>query len=460
MPYKSVPRLCSGRLLAVGFRVGLFALAKRASGGHERPLDFLERPVPQHQQRNVVRDVRIASAEPRLGRLSVCAERLDQLEDEPEHVRPLGLPAGHPLLHRSRLRDAADRSNGGQPEHGDQFADDVADAQGHRLLVGLEALIRLPELFLRHFSAEIFQQESPFKPCATLVRDVLKIGYHAEGTLSYWFEVLLRIGEYPSSESLLCRPSEHGHFVQFYQADESHLIDNVARYCFEGLHSGESAVVIATPQHREELLSRIQQLGCNAADATRSGRLNMLDADMTLERFMLDGMPSRARFEESVGSLLRSIDGRARAFGEMVGMLWQRKQRAAAMHLEEFWNALQLDVGFSLFCAYPIDVFGSDFELGTIDAVMCGHTHLLPAGPDDRFEAAINDAMEEVLGSRLETMRALIKANYRPAWAALPRAEAIVLWLRNNLPEVADAIVQRARERYRPANRRALWGIA
>ncbi|MGH7528201.1 MAG: hypothetical protein ACREMX_16025 [Gemmatimonadales bacterium] len=45
-------------------------------------------------------------------------------------------------------------------------------------------------------------------------------------------------------------------------------------------------------------------------------------------------------------------------------------------------------------------------------------------------------------------MKALIKANYRPAWAAIPGAEAVVLWLRNNLPEHADEILGRARGYY------------
>jgi hypothetical protein len=56
--------------------------------------------------------------------------------------------------------------------------------------------------------------------------------------------------------------------------------------------------------------------------------------------------------------------------------------------------------------------------------------------------------MDEVLGPRAERLRPLIKANYRPAWAAIPQAEALVLWLRNNLPDFADEILDRARHYY------------
>jgi hypothetical protein len=56
--------------------------------------------------------------------------------------------------------------------------------------------------------------------------------------------------------------------------------------------------------------------------------------------------------------------------------------------------------------------------------------------------------MEEALGTEAHDLNLLVKANYRPAWAVLPSGEAIVLWLRNNLPDRADHILERAREHY------------
>ena len=56
--------------------------------------------------------------------------------------------------------------------------------------------------------------------------------------------------------------------------------------------------------------------------------------------------------------------------------------------------------------------------------------------------------MDEILGSKADGLRVLIKTNSRAAWAVMPAAEAIVLWLRKNLPEQADHIIQRARHYY------------
>lgn len=69
---------------------------------------------------------------------------------------------------------------------------------------------------------------------------------------------------------------------------------------------------------------------------------------------------------------------------------------------------------------------------------------------DDDLEFALNRAMNEVLGDRVNSLRALIKANHRPSWGEAPRSEAIILWLRNNLPGSAGEIIGLARRYYQP----------
>ena len=118
--------------------------------------------------------------------------------------------------------------------------------------------------------------------------------------------------------------------------------------------------------------------------------------------------------------------------------------------LEEYWNRLLASQAFSLYCAYPI--FGHDFQVATVDAIFCAHSHLLPCGPE--VEAALERAMEDVLGPRLERLRPLIKANYRPTWATLPPVESVILWLRNNLGGSADEILTRAGRYYRSSHPR------
>jgi hypothetical protein len=152
-----------------------------------------------------------------------------------------------------------------------------------------------------------------------------------------------------------------------------------------------------------------------------------------------------------MGEIEAQDDNGLRAYGEMVGILWQAGRFSAAILLEQFWNDLLRRSCFNLFCAYPIDVFAKGFQPAHLDALLCAHTHLLPTAPNGDLDGAIDRAMDEILGSRVESTRLLMTADDRPAWAAVPRAEGILFWLRTNLPEHAEAIIARARQHYQAA---------
>jgi hypothetical protein len=259
-----------------------------------------------------------------------------------------------------------------------------------------------------------------------------------------------------SAVTLLTDPEPERHFVQLYDADEELLFANVSHYLSEGLNRGQDILVIATPTHREAICRRLRQLGIDLTAALEGRRAVFLDARETLSALMANGQPDAARFESTIrgtASTLHSGGARStvRGFGEMVGLLWGDGQISAAVALEELWNRLLAATGYTLFCAYHIDIFGGEFEMAGIDAVLCAHTHLLPGGREGVLDSAINRALHEVFGSELEGLRLLMKANFRPAWAVVPSAEAIILWLRRNLPERADDVLARARRYYHAA---------
>jgi len=252
---------------------------------------------------------------------------------------------------------------------------------------------------------------------------------------------------------LLDHPEPEEHFVQLYGKDDQLLAQNVSRYLREGLRRGDGLLVIATAEHRGSFVRQLNDERAYAR-AVLEGRLVFLDAEATLSRFMVDGEPDQARFESVIGDALAGVRSRAvhtgiRAYGEMVGVLWKAGQFSAAVRLEELWNRLLQSSDVSLFCSYPIDVFSPEFKPASVDALLCAHTHMVPT--DSALEGALNRAMAEVLGDRVEDLRRLIQANHRPAWGMVPKPEAIILWLRNNLPGSADRILDRAREHYQLA---------
>jgi MEDS: MEthanogen/methylotroph, DcmR Sensory domain len=241
------------------------------------------------------------------------------------------------------------------------------------------------------------------------------------------------------------------HLVQLYGDSDRGLTTNVARFLAAGFSRGEPALVVATPEHIAGVLGELARSGQEPSAAIAESRLTVLDARATLETILVDGAPEWSRFAQVVGERVDGLCGRSpagvRAYGEMVGLLWERGLPEGAVRLEGFWNRMLSTRNLSLFCGYPIDIFGREFELARVDDILCAHSHLLPSGPE--VEPALEQAMQDVLGPRLEGLRALIKTNYRPAWASLPPAEAVILWLRNNLSTTADAILARAAHYYR-----------
>jgi hypothetical protein len=196
-----------------------------------------------------------------------------------------------------------------------------------------------------------------------------------------------------SWRELIQRAEPPEHLVQLYGEDDQLLTGNVVRYLREGLKRGEGLLVIATPSHREAIVRQLGEEDAGTAAAIGGGRLILLDASETLDRFMVNGEPDWALFKEAVGGRCEALGARVgergiRAFGEMVGVLWLKGQHSAAIRLEEFWNRLLEDHAICLYCAYPIDPLGCHLESAKLQALLRVHTHLL-AGPRTMFSSIV-----------------------------------------------------------------------
>jgi len=258
-------------------------------------------------------------------------------------------------------------------------------------------------------------------------------------------------------QKLLEHPHSGGHFVQLYSADDSALVKNVGQYLWQGLRRGEGALVVATADHQESFFRYMSGLGAGIRQLLADDQLVAVDAHQTLASFMTAGQPDWIEFEKVIRGAMRRLKPRegissSRAYGEMVGILWNARQFAAAIRLEHFWNKLLEQSAFSLYCAYAVDIFAEEFVSSNLDGVLCTHTHLIPAEPEGKLEAALNRSMDDVLGAKASELRSLMGAKSNPSWAVLPAAERIVLWLRKYRPAEAENILTRAREHYLAAD--------
>lgn len=237
------------------------------------------------------------------------------------------------------------------------------------------------------------------------------------------------------------------HLVQCHGEDTRSLVANIAQFLEVGFQQGDGLLIIATRERNERLLHHLSHRGVDVAAATQQARLVVLDAGTTLERIVVDGRPDRGRFDAVVGGVVRRMRAQrpgagVRACGEMVGVLWKAWHFAAASQLEDHWNGLLDEERVSLFCAYPIDVFGLEFDAAMIHGLLCAHSRVIPAA--ERLDEAIGRAMDDVLGAEAALHRARITVDER--WGSVPQGEAAVLWLRSHLPREAPAILDRARE--------------
>lgn len=95
--------------------------------------------------------------------------------------------------------------------------------------------------------------------------------------------------------------------------------------------------------------------------------------------FMRDGVPLAQRFNDAIGPVLTAVAARhpgvtIRAYGEMVDLLWQQGQNAAAIRLEMLWNDLARAHDFKLLCGYAM----GNFYKGSSTEEICGlHSHVV-----------------------------------------------------------------------------------
>lgn len=174
----------------------------------------------------------------------------------------------------------------------------------------------------------------------------------------------------------------HEHFVQFYD-DDAVLAEAVVAHVMSALQCGGAAILIANKTHGAAFANGLARAGHNLEALRAEGRLVELNASEALGRFMRDGWPDPALFQEVVGGLVaqtlaRAPTPRLAAYGEMVAVLCAEGNHAAAVQLESLWNQLGERHSFALFCAYPLSVFAGEGHDKTLASVCAAHGRTVP----------------------------------------------------------------------------------
>ncbi|MDQ1454912.1 MAG: hypothetical protein QOH28_532 [Actinomycetota bacterium] len=190
---------------------------------------------------------------------------------------------------------------------------------------------------------------------------------------------------------------EPEHVVGFYDGDDD-LVGAVAAFLAEGLHRDGASIVVATADHRVALERALTGMGFATDSLVSDGRYRSFDAGETLAVFMRDDRPDPQAFGAALGPLIVDAargGGPVRIFGEMVALLWEEGNVAAAIDLESLWNGLADEHPFTLYCAYPTAIL-QDGDLAAAKQVCDRHSGVVSLSGDlgTRTTFAVSDGQD------------------------------------------------------------------
>lgn len=181
-------------------------------------------------------------------------------------------------------------------------------------------------------------------------------------------------------QETLLNPLAGSHLLKICQ-DEAIQAEAVAYFIKGGLLDNELVIIIARAPLRNAIISRLNAMGVNVQFSKNQGQLRFLDAEFLLSRILINETLEDRVIQELIVrpiQIAHAEHRKIRAFGEMVDILWQRRQYDRALQLEMLWDYLSREYQFSLFCTYLSKSFDANHYDESLEHVCKVHTHLLP----------------------------------------------------------------------------------
>jgi CheY-like chemotaxis protein len=185
------------------------------------------------------------------------------------------------------------------------------------------------------------------------------------------------------------------HAVQFYE-NAPVLYGAIERFVEPALRDRQPVLMLSRRHTFEAVADRLRSghdMGLDAAS-----RITFLDAETALPAFMNGDLPDPARLEQAFSTALDQAargggdGGTIWIYGELVDLLCGEGRFAAAVRIEELWNALYGARHLRVLCGYALDAFGGDANAHYFRDVCRQHTHVHCEHPAWAASAAAIDA--------------------------------------------------------------------
>ena len=163
------------------------------------------------------------------------------------------------------------------------------------------------------------------------------------------------------------------HVVQLFDSSES-LAESVSAFLAPAYEAGDNLLIVAKPRHWDAIALSLKALGCDVVEGLRTERIIVLNAAATLRAISRNDTP------EDVRDLTRK--GGLAIYGEMVEVLAEEGNFAAAVKLEDLWNALAERTSFRLMCGYSSAHFAAPASERHLHLVCSAHTQVRTKSDD------------------------------------------------------------------------------
>jgi hypothetical protein len=253
-----------------------------------------------------------------------------------------------------------------------------------------------------------------------------------------------------SWRELLANPGPAGHIVQLYN-DADFYGEAISHFAAEGFLRGESLIIVPTQPNWANISARLKSKGADPTEHIGRGQLTVLDADATLPRFLVDGMPDGRTFKDlAAATIERALGGgkfsRVRWWGEMVNVLYENGNQRASIRLEELFDEVAREQSIPILCSFLMDKYDPKIYEHDLGDVWRTHRQVIAAEDYTLHRAVVDRAVGDVLGPIEGPLLKSLVAWARTRSPRMPSSQSTLLWVRDAVPAKFDEVLACARK--------------
>lgn len=232
--------------------------------------------------------------------------------------------------------------------------------------------------------------------------------------------------------------------------DDRELVSRAVTFFHEKRQAGAGIVLCTSDGRWREFRAGLQSLGMDVDAGLVEGWLRRLRPNEVIEGVMVDGVPDPDRFDAIIGSNVRGVEelspeGPVCMYGEVLDQMWFDGEFETARKFLDLWSRLGRGRRMFLVCGQRLDLFVALRKGVPTGALADRQGVALFDEASAGLREAVSTAVRETFGQ--EEARDLLALSdlVVPPLGLPPGPAHVLFWLRDNLPQCASQIAERAR---------------